>query len=95
MRWRERAAEAMDLLEAGYLSNKLVGRMSAGEQRRIMIARALVHRPQSCCWTSHRTRWTWPRSGSWRDALRKVAQQGTGILIVTHHLADICRRSTG
>src|ERR1700721_1936458 len=42
---RERAEEAMALMEATHLANKLVGEMSAGEQRRIMIARALVHKP--------------------------------------------------
>jgi iron complex transport system ATP-binding protein len=86
---RDRASEAMDLLEAGYLANKLVGEMSAGEQRRIMIARALVHRPQTLLLDEPSNALDLAAQRELREALRKVAQQGTGILIVTHHLADI------
>src|SRR3984885_785076 len=43
---RERAVEAMQRMEAVYLADQLVGEMSAGEKRRILIARALVHRPR-------------------------------------------------
>ena len=42
---RSRAHSALDLMQAAHLGQKLVGQMSAGEQRRIMIARALVHEP--------------------------------------------------
>ena len=86
---RERADEAMNLLEAGYLAEKLVGQMSAGEQRRIMIARALVHRPQTLLLDEPSNALDLAAQRELRDALRKVAQQGTGILMVTHHLADI------
>jgi iron complex transport system ATP-binding protein len=86
---RERATEAMNLLEAGYLANKLVGEMSAGEQRRIMIARALVHRPQTLLLDEPSNALDLAAQRELRDALRRVARQGTGILMVTHHLADI------
>jgi iron complex transport system ATP-binding protein len=43
---RSRAAEALERIDATRLANQLVGEMSAGEKRRILIARALVHRPQ-------------------------------------------------
>jgi len=43
---RERAVEALDRMEARYLGRRRVGEMSAGEKRRILIARALVHRPR-------------------------------------------------
>src|ERR1700723_450951 len=42
---RERAHEALERMGATHLKEKFVGQMSAGEQRRIMIARALVHAP--------------------------------------------------
>src|ERR1700691_3027602 len=43
---RDRAAEALARIEASHLAAQLVGEMSAGEKRRILIARALVHRPR-------------------------------------------------
>ena len=86
---RERAQEAMALMEATHLANKLVGEMSAGEQRRIMIARALVHKPQMLLLDEPSNALDLAAQRELRDALRVVAQQGTGIIMVTHHLADI------
>ena len=43
---RERAREALERMEALHLAGRLVGEMSAGEKRRILIARALAHRPR-------------------------------------------------
>jgi iron complex transport system ATP-binding protein len=86
---RERAHEALRLMEATHLESKLVGEMSAGEQRRIMIARALVHRPEMLLLDEPSNALDIAAQRELRDALRNVAQQGTGILMVTHHLADI------
>ncbi len=86
---RESAAEAMVLMQAEHLAQKLVGQMSAGEQRRIMIARALVHRPQMLLLDEPSNALDMTAQRELREALRRVAQRGTGILMVTHHLADI------
>src|ERR1039458_7373180 len=42
---REPAREALKRMEALHLADRLVGEMSAGEKRRILIARALGHPP--------------------------------------------------
>jgi iron complex transport system ATP-binding protein len=86
---RERAHEALHLMQAAHLESKLVGQMSAGEQRRIMIARALVHRPQMLLLDEPSNALDLAAQRELRAALRRVAQQGTGILLVTHHIADI------
>jgi iron complex transport system ATP-binding protein len=86
---RERAAEAMALMQAERLAEKFVGQMSAGEQRRIMIARALVHRPRMLLLDEPSNALDLAAQRELREALRQVARQGTGILMVTHHLADI------
>ncbi|WP_254062462.1 ABC transporter ATP-binding protein [Acidobacterium sp. S8] len=86
---RERAQEAMALMQATHLAEKLVGEMSAGEQRRIMIARALVHRPEMLLLDEPSNALDIAAQRELREALRIVAQQGTGIIMVTHHLADI------
>jgi iron complex transport system ATP-binding protein len=86
---RERAAEAMALMQAERLAGKFVGQMSAGEQRRIMIARALVHRPEMLLLDEPSNALDLAAQRELREALRRVARGGTGILMVTHHLADI------
>jgi iron complex transport system ATP-binding protein len=86
---RERARAALRLMQAEHLTARLVGQMSAGEQRRIMIARALVHQPRILLLDEPSNALDLAAQRELRAALRRVAQQGTGILMVTHHLADI------
>lgn len=86
---RERAREALHLMQADHLTEKLVGEMSAGEQRRIMIARALVHQPEMLLLDEPSNALDLAAQRELRQALRKVAQRGVGILMVTHHLGDI------
>jgi iron complex transport system ATP-binding protein len=86
---RERAHTALERMQATHLKGKLVGEMSAGEQRRIMIARALVHEPGMLLLDEPSNALDISAQRELREALRSVARQGTGILMVTHHLADI------
>lgn len=86
---RERAQDALHLMMAEHLADKLVGEMSAGEQRRIMIARALVHQPEMLLLDEPSNALDLAAQRELREALRRVARQGVGILMVTHHLADI------
>jgi iron complex transport system ATP-binding protein len=85
----ERAAAALALMRASHLAEKLVGMMSAGEQRRVMIARALVHRPAMLLLDEPSNALDLLAQHELRLALRAVAQQGTGLILVTHQLGDI------
>jgi iron complex transport system ATP-binding protein len=85
----ERADAALASLHASHLGAKLVGQMSAGEQRRVMIARAMVHRPAMLLLDEPSNALDLSAQRELREALRTVAQGGTGIIMVTHHLADI------
>lgn len=86
---RARAYEALERMQARRLENKFVGQMSAGEQRRIMIARALVHQPEMLLLDEPSNALDIAAQRELREALRRIARQGTGIIMVTHHLADI------
>jgi len=86
---RERAAEALERIEASYLAEQLVGEMSAGEKRRILIARALVHRPRQLLLDEPSNALDLAAQRDLRETLRKLAQEGTGLILVTHHLGDI------
>jgi len=83
------AAEALERMEATHLSRQLVGTMSAGEKRRIVIARALVHRPRQLLLDEPSNALDLAAQRELRETLRRLAQQGTGLVLVTHHLGDI------
>lgn len=86
---RERAAEALERIEATHLAGQMVGEMSAGEKRRILIARALVHRPRQLLLDEPSNALDLAAQRGLRETMRRLAQQGTGIVLVTHHLGDI------
>jgi iron complex transport system ATP-binding protein len=86
---RERAAEALERIEASHLAAQLVGEMSAGEKRRILIARALVHRPKQLLLDEPSNALDLAAQRELRETLRRLAQEGTGLVLVTHHLGDI------
>ena len=86
---RERAAEALERIEASHLANQLVGEMSAGEKRRILIARALVHRPRQLLLDEPSNALDLAAQRDLRETLRRLAAEGTGLVLVTHHLGDI------
>jgi iron complex transport system ATP-binding protein len=86
---RERAAEALERIEATHLAGQLVGEMSAGEKRRIMIARALVHRPRQLLLDEPSNALDLAAQRELRETLRRLAREGTGLVLVTHHLGDI------
>lgn len=86
---RTRAHAALELMQATHLETKFVGQMSAGEQRRILIARALVHEPEMLLLDEPANALDIAAQRELRESLRSVARQGTGMIMVTHHLADI------
>lgn len=86
---RERAAAALRRAGAGALADRPVHRMSTGEVRRVLIARALVHEPDVLVLDE-------PTAGldlvARHDFLRQMsafARQGTTVVLVTHHLEEI------
>ncbi|MGA3135373.1 MAG: ABC transporter ATP-binding protein [Terracidiphilus sp.] len=86
---RERAAEALERMEATHLAGQLVGEMSAGEKRRILIARALAHRPRQLLLDEPSNALDLAAQRELRQTLRRLAREGTGLVMVTHHLGDI------
>jgi len=86
---RERAVEALERMEAQHLAERLVGEMSAGEKRRILIARALAHRPRQLLLDEPSNALDLAAQRDLRETLRRLAREGTGLVLVTHHLSDI------
>ena len=86
---RLRAQAALARVEAEHLAQKPVAQMSAGETRRVMIARALVHEPEMLLLDEPSNALDLAAQQELRERLRGLARAGTGIVMVTHHLADI------
>lgn len=94
---RTRAEQILSLVNAENLRSKPVGEMSAGQQRRIMIGRAMAGTSSSGEEGSVQMLLLDEPSNALdlgaqydlREMLRKLAQQGTAIVLITHHIADI------
>jgi iron complex transport system ATP-binding protein len=86
---RERVEEVLQLIDAADLADKPVGQMSAGQQRRIMIGRALVGSAGMLLLDEPSNALDLAAQAELRGLLRKLARDGTGILLITHHIADI------
>ena len=86
---RQKAADVLKVLESPHLAEKPVDEMSSGEARRMLIGRALVHDPLALLLDEPSTSLDLFAQHELRELIRKLAQSGIGILLVTHHLSDI------
>jgi len=85
----ERTREVMRLLEITHLAERPICEISSGEGRRVLIARALVHRPKAMVLDEPANSLDLGSMHQLRATMRRVAEQGTSLILVTHHLADI------
>ncbi len=89
---RERAEEILELVRAEDLRGKLVGEMSAGQQRRVMIGRALAGTSggvQMLLLDEPSNALDLAAQRDLRSLLRGLAKAGTAVVLITHHIADI------
>lgn len=86
---KRRARALMRFLEITHLAARPVAQMSSGEQRRALIARALVHDPAALILDEPTTSLDPGAVREFRQLLRKLARDGRAVLLVTHHIADV------
>lgn len=84
-----RADEVLELLEIPHLAGRPVAELSSGEARRVLIARALVHAPRALMLDEPTTSLDFRAKHELLAVLRKLAQAGTSIVLVTHALTDV------
>lgn len=86
---KQQALAAMSRLDAEHLKNRWLDELSSGEGRRLLIARALIHSPETLLLDEPTTSLDLPSLREVRGQLRKLAAEGVGLLLITHHLDDI------
>jgi iron complex transport system ATP-binding protein len=85
----EDAERAMAMLEVAHLGDRFMDEMSSGEARRFLIARALVHQPRALILDEPTVALDISAQHELRMILRKLAQSGIAIVMVTHHVSDL------
>jgi iron complex transport system ATP-binding protein len=85
----ELAEAALAELQVPHLGDRPVGEMSSGEAKRVLIARALVHRPRALLFDEPSNSLDLFARRSLRETMRQLANSGIGMILVTHDLADI------
>jgi iron complex transport system ATP-binding protein len=63
--------------------------MSSGEAKRVLIARALVHKPRALLFDEPCNSLDIMAQHDLRETMRELANSGTGIILVTHEIQDV------
>jgi len=85
----ELAEAALADLGISHLADRAVCEMSSGEARRVLIARALVHKPRALLFDEPCNSLDLGAQQKVRHTMSELARSGTAIILVTHELADI------
>ena len=86
---QELAEAALAELQVPHLGDRPVSEMSSGEAKRVLIARALVHRPRALLFDEPSNSLDLFARRSLRQTMSLLANSGIGTILVTHDLGDI------
>lgn len=87
----ERARDVMDSLGVGGLADTPLRNMSTGQQRRCLLARALVHSPDTLILDEPTAGLDLAASFDYLARIRRLSEAGKNIVLVTHLLNEIPR----
>lgn len=85
----EAARSILNELGIGDLDETMLKHMSTGQQRRVLLGRALVHKPTTLILDEPTTGLDLAASFDYMGRLRSLADSGHNIVLVTHHLNEI------
>ncbi len=86
---RDQGRAALTRVEAPHLADTPLNEMSAGERRRVLIARALVTRPAALLLDEPTTGLDLVARHRFMETVRRLAREGTTVILVTHHIDEI------
>jgi len=86
---KELAEAALAQLGVSHLAERAVQEMSSGEAKRVLIARALVHKPRALLFDEPCNSLDILAQHGLRETMRSLASSGIGIILVTHEIPDV------
>ncbi|MCV6589490.1 MAG: ATP-binding cassette domain-containing protein [Marinobacterium sp.] len=86
---QQRVDEVLAQLDITDLQSRMYQRLSTGQQRRFLLARAMVHNPQLYILDEPSAGLDLASSHRLLNHVRQVCQQGMGLLLATHHLEEV------
>ena len=86
---QKQAKEALHLMEASHLAHRRIERLSTGEARRVIIARALAPTPKALLLDEPTTGLDIVAAHRFMRNVRKLIPLGKTIILVTHHLSEV------
>jgi iron complex transport system ATP-binding protein len=86
---REQGRAALARVEAPHLAAKPLNEMSTGERRRVLIARALVTRPDALVLDEPTTGLDLVARHRFMETVRRLTREGTTLILITHHVDEI------
>jgi iron complex transport system ATP-binding protein len=86
---RQRARQALELARALPLLGRSYAELSAGETRRVLIARALVNQPRALLLDEPSTGLDLISRQHLVDTMQHLAREGITLVLVTHHIEEV------
>jgi len=86
---KKHAREIMEELGVGDMVTVPLDRMSTGQQRRCLLARALVHEPETLILDEPTAGLDLAASFDYLARIRRLIEAGRNVILVTHHLNEI------
>ncbi|HWV57746.1 MAG TPA: ATP-binding cassette domain-containing protein [Longimicrobiales bacterium] len=85
----DRATGVMERLGVAHLRDRPFPTLSTGEQRRFLLARALVHQPEALILDEPTSGLDLKATFEFLETLRGLIREGTTVFLVTHHIHEI------
>jgi iron complex transport system ATP-binding protein len=86
---RQLAESALERMQVSHLADRRMFELSSGEAKRVLIARALVHKPSALLFDEPSNSLDLRAQHYLRESMRMLANSGIGIVLVTHDLRDL------
>jgi iron complex transport system ATP-binding protein len=86
---RDLARAALERVAAAHLAQRPLNELSAGERRRVLIARALITKPEALVLDEPTAGLDPVARHRFMESIRRLAREGTTLILVTHHIDEI------
>jgi iron complex transport system ATP-binding protein len=86
---RQQTVDALGRMGVAHLAHRWLDELSSGEARRVLLARALVTSPRALVLDEPTTGLDLVARHDFMERVRRIAQDGTTVILITHHIDEI------